>query len=99
MFGGNQPGKHINSACRDGKVMISTTIALASIFHNPHTAAFRAIIRCELFKKDDTVRDTVHGLVINFSGEVIEHQHGGTMANEIVLNHKKKTAIPQRALG
>ena len=57
-----------------------------------------AVDRRELIEVDDAVGDAVHGAVGGLGREIIEHDDGGIVLGEIMLERQDLAAIAQRAL-
>ena len=68
------------------------------VLHHPYPAPFRAVVGRQFFQADHAVGDAVHGLVEGFGGQVVQQQHRGVIAHEVMLDRQDLPAIAQRAL-
>jgi len=79
--------------------MIAAAKLGAAILDDADAAALRAIIRRELLKAQNRMRDAVDGLVGDIGREIIEKHHGRIEPGKKVLDGQNLPAVPQRALG
>ena len=98
MLRGDQPRENAHAAGRDDEIVKAAPIALATIFDDPQPPPVGAIFGRQLLQPDDAVRDAVHGLVVGFGRQVIEHQDGRSASREIMLQRQDLAAVAQRSL-
>jgi len=73
---GDQSRKYLDSASADDEVVVAAAEYLAATFRDFQPAALRAVDRRKLFELRDAVRNTVHGAVVRFAGQIVEHDNG-----------------------
>ena len=91
-------GNTCDAARADDEVMIAAAERLAAAFDDPQPPPLGAVNRRELIEMDHAVRDAVHGAVVGLGGQVVEHEHGGIVLREIMLQREDLPPIAQRAL-
>ena len=94
----DQAREDVHAARLDHHVVKAAAELLAAIFDHPHPPPLGAVIGRELLQPDDPVGDAVHGLVVHFGGEVVEHDDGAAVAREIMLERQHLAPIAKRAL-
>ena len=94
----NQSRKDADAARGNDEVVVAAAIPLPSIFDHLQPAAIGAIFGRKLFEPDDAVRDAMHRAVVRFARKIVQHEHGGAAASEIMLQRKNLTPISQRRL-
>ncbi|MNN95073.1 hypothetical protein D3C81_2138200 [compost metagenome] len=85
----------MHAVAHDGEVMIAAAVFLAPVLHHTNTAPLSAVIRRQFFQANDPVGDAVYGLVQRFGGQVIQQQHRGVIAHEVVFDRQNLAAIAQ----
>lgn len=98
MLGRHQPREHMHAIAHDGEIVEAAAVLLAAVLHDPHATAFGAVIGRQFFQANHPVGDAVYGFVEGFGGQVVEQQHRGVVAHEIVLDRQDLSSITQGTL-
>ena len=98
MLARHQPREYIDATTPHGEIVIAAAIGLAAILDHPQAAALGAIGRRQFLEPDHAMGNRVDGLVIGVAGQVVEQQHRGAIAGEIMLEQQDLPAIAQRTL-
>src|SRR5690348_5533948 len=77
---------------------MTTAERLPTTFDNSQAATFASINGRKLIEVDDAVGDTMNRAVRYLAGKVVQHQYGGLVLGEIVLERKDLAAVAERAL-
>ncbi len=95
----DQAGEDLHAACRDGEVVVAAAEALAAVLGDAQAPPLGPVLGCHPLQVDNTLGDAVDGLVHDVGGEVVEHQHGGPLAGEVVLERQDLPAVAQGVAG
>jgi hypothetical protein len=98
IFRRHQPRKHVQSAGRDGDVVIAAAKLHGAIFDDARAAPLRAIGRRQFLKPQHAMRNAVHGLVGLLGRQIVEQHHRGAEFCEIMLARENLPPVAQRAL-
>src|ERR1700744_1029662 len=98
MLRSGKPREYMNAIMRNRKIVKPSAILLTTVLDHAQPAPLGAILRCELFQQDYSVRETVDGLVPNISCKVVQHEHCSTVSGEVVLDGQYLPPIAKRVL-
>ena len=95
VFRRDKARKDIHATRLDDEIVPAAPEARAAILHDAHAAAIRTVVRNQFLQPDHTVDDAVHGLVQRVGCQVVQHQHGGAVLGEEMLQSEDLAPVAQ----
>jgi hypothetical protein len=95
MLGGNQPGKHIDSAGPDGVIVVSPAVKNTAHLYDAQLPALGAVVQGQLLQEQDAVRQAPELEVSLFTGTIINQEDGCAMVGEEVLESQNLPAVAE----